>query len=303
MHAQNSSIHSWCGNCTEKERSLHSIYISDSIPPDIDIFSNPIDSRLLSVSGQQILLIGDSLMREIFYSLIWVFPGSHRHSSRSYELLPHCRDVNFSINVVVLNTTVNYCPNTFLGPHMSEVISVLFRHEEFQIVVINSGLWYNFEPTVFDTENIVKIRGRNNTAVGWSPLSRIEYEEDLKLFKKQLKFSSQRNNISTSKVFWLQSSPQHFQSGTFHVDHLLTFNNICKKFSIVEEDKAYWRNRLTDKILSFIPTIRTFKALSDLYFSHPSNIDGNRDCTHYCNPGVALLFITQRILTVISSAS
>jgi hypothetical protein len=179
LRAANASTLGWCGNCTTEQRALSNVYVYNNINsqggPEIDLFHLSTTTHLLN--GLNILLVGDSVMREVFYSMLWIFPGTTKRLSRAKELHEHCNDVDFALHVTKLNVTVNYCPNTYLGQHMFGILSRLFINTEFEFVILNSGLWYN--QMQIDAEEVEKRRKRNNTALGFMPLTRDQYNLDL----------------------------------------------------------------------------------------------------------------------------
>lgn len=295
IRAQNASKLPWCGNCTIHQRALEKLYQS-SKAPDIDIVTAS-PGQLNPLNGLEILLLGDSLMRQLFYSFFWVFPGTKAVASTPSSLSNHCRDVNFSLVVPHLNCSIHYCPNAFLGPHMHDLMPTLFGKNHFDFVIVNSGLWYNKDIKNISKEYIENVRKRPNIAKGWTPLSSIQYIDDLKLFNQQIS-AHKGSNHPISDILWLQSSPQHLKTGTFHFSDLKNHAEVCTQFSEHDMKNAYWRNEISSSILD-IPIVEIFYPLADLYFSHPTSSNGVPDCTHFCNPGAGPLFIAQRVLNVV----
>ena len=170
--------------------------------------------------------------------------------------------------------------------------------KHFNYTIINSGLWYN---RINQTEEEdLQIRGTKRKArefKQWAPLSQLAYEKDLKLLNIQIKEHTRKYNRSVSNIMWMESSPQHFRTGTFHRSDLHRDGEQgCKEFDDVELEASLWRNRLSERHLS-LPVIHTFLPLAELYYSHPRNKAGIPDCTHFCNPGLAPLFLATRIMT------
>ena len=303
MAAWNYSTEPWCANCTRSERDLNKYFRSRHGTQDLDITLFPIVDKLRLLADQHILLLGDSLMRQAFYSLFWIFPGSSKRPSKPKSLKEDIicgvdSDIDFAIYVTRLKLTVHYCYNTYLGEHLSNTIDTLFLKKHFNYTIINSGLWYNRINRT--EEEDLQIRGTKRKArefKQWAPLSQLAYEEDLKLLDRQLKKHTMKYDRGASNTMWMESSPQHFRTGTFHrSDIYREGEQSCKKFDDMELEASLWRNRLSEKYLS-LPVIHIFLPLADLYYSHPRNKAGIPDCTHFCNPGLAPLFLVTRILT------
>ena len=76
--AWNHSTEAWCANCTQYERNLDKYFRYQHGAQDLDITQFPIVDKLRLLANQHVLFLGDSLMRQVFYSLFWIFPGSSR---------------------------------------------------------------------------------------------------------------------------------------------------------------------------------------------------------------------------------
>ena len=298
------STEAWCANCTHKERSLDKYYRYEHGTQDLDIAKFPIVDRLKVLANQHVLFLGDSLMRQVFYSLFWIFPGSSKRPSKPRGLDKYAvcgvdtNDIDFSIYVTRLDLTVHYCYNTYLGEHLNNTIDMLFLKKHFNYTIINSGLWYNrINMTEAEDSRIRGIKRKAKEFKKWAPLSESAYENDLKLLDIQIKKHSLKHGDDTSYMMWMESSPQHFRTGTFHQSDLhREGKQSCKQFDDEELEASLWRNKLSERYLS-LPVIHTFLPLASLYYSHPRNRAGIPDCTHFCNPGLAPLFLATRVLT------
>ena len=263
---------------------------------DIDLLRYPIVDSLRVLSGDSLLLLGDSLMREVFYSLFWIFPGSSKRPSLLFQLLAEhpqftcasrANDIDYSIFVSRLNLSVHFCYNTYLGEHLSLPMEKVFLKEHFTYTVMNSGLWYNRFSNLTEGEER-KVRSEQpgeDKFRRWVPLSDVAYERDLALLNNQIKMLARKNRQRVSHLLWLESTPQHFRTGTFQPDDFHREGEVeCKHFDQEEMEASMWRNRLAHAHLE-LPMIHVFLPLSELFFSHPWTKDGVPDCTHFCNPG------------------
>ena len=75
------STEGWCANCSREKRNLDKYYKYRHGVQDLDITRFPIVDKLKLLANQHVLLLGDSLMRQIFYSLFWLFPGSFKRDT------------------------------------------------------------------------------------------------------------------------------------------------------------------------------------------------------------------------------
>jgi len=293
-------------SCSAQKQSFNKRWKSH-IPPEIDILSSSNFVPLSILHGIHAVLVGDSLTLQVFAALKWVFPLSKSinyetseksHKGKALQCLGPT-SICFSSNCTLFSGsfTVSYCRNNLLGPDFGTFIQNITTTINADVLIINSGIWYNVE--ISDSVNEKNLEARRNGDIhSWKPLSKTQYIKDLELFENQI-FAFRYKNPEVF-VLWVESTPQHFLEGTFYPNS--NTSDGCHMFSKETLARARWRNSIASAVMdrAGVKVVPIFNLLATLHNSHPRSKDGKGyDCTHFCDPSIAQIEVTQSLMNSI----
>jgi len=296
--------HLW-SSCSAHQQSFNKRWKS-KIPAEIDILSSSNIAVLSILHGIHAVLVGDSLILQVFSALKWVFPFSKSNIYGTPEKNAKAKKIQcsgpisicFSSNCTSISRsfTVSYCRNNVLGPDFGSRIQNITALLKADLLIINSGIWYN---DISDSANEKNLEARRNGDIhSWKPLSKTQYIKDLELFENQI-FAFRYKNPEVF-VLWVESTPQHFLEGTFYPNS--NTSDGCHMFSKETLARARWRNSIASAVMdrAGVKVVPIFNLLATLHNSHPRSKDGKGyDCTHFCDPSIAQIEVTQSLMNSI----
>lgn len=300
----------WASTCSTAERALDLKWTSLS-EDLVDIITER--DELGSLAGLSMLLLGDSLMLQTGSAVEWVFPDFVKVTSTLKGLMPEGSCLTARKGYFAGKTkafTIHVCRNNQFGTHFAATIGALFKRSLVDIIVLNTGLWYNLDPYTGTKAELTAARENARLGLGWTPLGRDEYIADLKLFSEQLAHHQYSHGNDIPLLVWVETTPSHFLGGTFgaHAKE----QHECVHFTASEYLTSYWRNNISEELVTGamrIPTVRHASHLASLHFSHVHTTRGAKisvDCTHWCNPGIVplhtLTLVLNKVLTIVSEA-
>lgn len=268
------------------------------------------DPDLFQLFGnKRMAVVGDSLMFQWIRGLQKLFPLA----SPDFKS-PHDRKPDKDLKVVRwqdppapwgFNVSFDTLRLNQPGPEFPEIMNYVFDSTVYDVIFVNFGIWYNRNAKPDD----VTVRAiRQGNLTGFTPLTQRHYEEDMTRFGKAYRrLKTTRSKLGRWPiVIWTESTPQHFQNGTFTWNVLqeqqktemdtakgASIKSECYPYSSLDDylAKGHWRNKITQPIIDTngIPTIHWSKALHYLHSCHPYRYYTKRkfwgnDCTHYCEP-------------------
>ena len=289
------NVTSWAkeARCLRQFLGMDKEWVDVETPELADLSSEGSFNKFKILDGKKVLFVGDSLTRQRFDSA-WISPSHFRMeniSAKHYNMLKaHCPPLDLNWTLVgkfsmedrnAADFRVDFCRKHYFGIGLNRLLEM--ADKMFDAIVLNIGIWYNIEQQ-HDANYAAQRRNYTQEANYWEPLFNNHYIDDLKQFDAFLK----SRPVLTKKLLWVQSTPQHFHSGTYVRNSGMT---VCAAFDRQALLLSNWRNALSDNIMrqNGVNIIPIFNPLASLYFSHPEPNDNEaRDCTHFCNPGSAI---------------
>lgn len=284
------------------------------LPPDVNDRLVRISARLVAdpvlfklFGNKRIATIGDSLMAQFSTGIKKFFPLS------SIQILsPHDKKPSPDVSVPRwidppapwgFNVSVDFLRFNQPGPEFPGMMEYIFDSGKYDVILINFGIWYNQQAKP-DEVRVRAIRQGNLT--GFTPLTATHYKEDMERFANAFKDLRARRSPQGRWpiVIWGESTPQHFQNGSFTWNVLQDsppasgkekLRSECFPYESLEDymRKGHWRNEMAQPIVdeAGLPTMHFSKALHSLHSCHPFRYNAKKDlwgndCTHYCEPSI-----------------
>jgi len=226
------------------------------------VWQSPSDCNLLEVSeftkyfkNRTLILWGDSLTEQLSGSLLCLLSDKNTWDERernTHLALLRKRQYCF---LVSNNIKICYVYSSNPKKHLEQILELQNKEA---LVVANFGLHYNINKTQKDE---LALKG------------------DIEEFITELsKF--------TSKLIWRETSAQHFptEDGSFS-SHVKKNSGKASKCVPVRKQTRGWRNDITTPLMqNATPYVLRIGAFSSSI--PPSLHRSEKDCTHFCNPGV-----------------
>jgi len=222
----------------------------------------PYDCELLEISAftryfrnRTLILWGDSISEQLSGSLLCMLSDRkiwHEKDASAYIKLMRKRRYCFTVSN---NIKICYVYSSNPKKHLEQILELQNKEA---LVVANFGLHYNINKTQKDE---LALKG------------------DIEEFITELsKF--------TSKLIWRETSAQHFptEDGSFS-SHVKKNSGKASKCVPVRKQTRGWRNDITTPLMqNATPYVLRIGAFSSSI--PPSLHRSEKDCTHFCNPGV-----------------
>ncbi|KAI9024638.1 hypothetical protein DFJ74DRAFT_718835 [Hyaloraphidium curvatum] len=263
------------------------------------------DPRLFALFGhKRIAAVGDSLVAQWLTGTSKFFPLSRtvwQPKDKTKTFHPGNRMVDppppFGFNI-----TLDFIRENQPGEDFVRSMGEIFDSRSYDYVVVNFGIWYN-QGAKPSPDAVKKIRAGN--ATGFTPLTAEHYAEDMSRFSRGLAALKhlRQSEGRWPRVAWAESTPQHFQNGSFAWSLLSEPGNAqveCHPYASWEDylAKGHWRNAAAQPGIDAagVPTMRYSRALHSLHLAHPyryypgKGAWGN-DCTHYCEPSAKTVLL------------
>lgn len=252
----------------------------------------PIDF-LQSIRGKRLVLIGDSIMGQLWVSLVCTLHSLvHNRLDVEFGRLPGCNDIicpdphsgkhSFLeggwMHFPSFNATISHVVQSKFD--LQDVLRVFRSHRlgARDIVTMNFGVHYNREE---------------------------EYDAAMKQFRDELLvgvYGDGSTNTTTQnvhnntlpRILYFQSAPQHFRGSSGYYDQntqRYPYGFQCEPVASLSLRRAAdWRNRVIDRYLSSSPSIHIVRIAEALYSQYDAHIglepyvNTPIDCTHWCFP-------------------
>jgi hypothetical protein len=280
---------------------------------------NNIVKSLNKLRNQRVLFVGDSTMAAAFTSFSCYFTPVSNATFQSLWLLPNdvlvddkqnqtrcprdpdCYLLHSYVVFADYNLTIRYQQlNTYTALQRRTIRDWVSAPGYVQtIVILNMGVHYNnYKHFLRDMETL------KGDIADWGEQQRRQYG----------------TLEPISRIYWMESFPQHFSNGYFDDDvDRVNFNPArapraqgglwCSppkvSFAVYARERD-WRNRLAEKVLENQRMIRIALPLYSQWDAHVDYGDSlrvnstHKDCTHYCLGSGVFRLVVHEILSTIA---